>query len=321
VFAYNQPCTFTLASIIQRNANMLLTRYVRPRLFDPLGIGEVGWQTYNGRERGYTGLHARTEDVAKLGQLYLLGGRWNGSQLLAPDWVAQATSKQVDNPNEANPDWRQGYGFQFWMARHGYRGDGAFGQFCVILPQQDAVVVTTASTLDMQAVLDAMWAHLLPALGRPSADERSQTELASRLENLELAANQADPEPSDWEAWLREPFRVPSADGGTLLTSVEVLRASETWHVRLNQPENALSVPVGTRGWTLSAAPEVSGKQVPVAASGGWSDQKTLRVEVIFLETPHRMDILCSLDDRCATAAWRLPPLGSSQLQDLRSPH
>jgi hypothetical protein len=66
--------------------------------------------------------------------------------------VAEATSKQIGNPGEPNPDWRQGYGFQFWMSRHGYRGDGAFGQFCVILPEQETVIVTTAYTLDMQAV-------------------------------------------------------------------------------------------------------------------------------------------------------------------------
>ena len=71
-FAYSQPCTYTLASIIQRNAGLPLTRYLRPRLFDPLGIGHVGWQAFPpGREQGFSGLHARTEDIAKLGQLYL----------------------------------------------------------------------------------------------------------------------------------------------------------------------------------------------------------------------------------------------------------
>jgi len=320
VFAYNQPCTFTLASIVQRKTEMPLTRYLRPRLFDPLGIGEVGWQTYAGRERGYTGLHARTEDVAKLGQLYLQGGQWNGSQLLPPDWVAQATSKQVDNPNGSNPDWRQGYGFQFWMARHGYRGDGAYGQFCVILPEQDAVVVTTASTLDMQAILDAMWAHFLPALGWSTSDGSLQKQLASRLQGLKLAAFQADEEPSDWEPWLREPFAIASAGGDALLTSVQLLRTSDGLQIRLDQADNTLSFGVGTQGWTVSTPLDAFGKSIPVAAAGGWSDHKTLRVEVIFLETPHRMDIACSLDDRCASAAWRLPPLGSSHFQDLRNP-
>ena len=148
LFEYSQPCTYTLASIVQRNSGLPLTEYLRPRLFDPLGIGPVGWQTWPpGRQQGFSGLFARTEDVAKLGLLYLQGGRWDGRQLLPADWVAQATSQQVANPDRENPDWRQGYGFQFWMSRHGYRGDGAFGQFCVVLPEQDTVVAITAADL------------------------------------------------------------------------------------------------------------------------------------------------------------------------------
>src|ERR1700684_702913 len=83
VFAYSQPCTYTLASIIQRNAGMSPTRYLRPRLFDPLGIGPVSWATFPpGREQGFSGLFARTEDIAKLGQLYLQRGQWDGAQLI-----------------------------------------------------------------------------------------------------------------------------------------------------------------------------------------------------------------------------------------------
>ena len=78
---------------------MPLTQYLRPRLFDPLGIGQVGWPTFPpGREQGFSGLHARTEDVAKLGLLYLQRGRWGGRQLIPGPWVAEATSKQVANP-------------------------------------------------------------------------------------------------------------------------------------------------------------------------------------------------------------------------------
>jgi CubicO group peptidase (beta-lactamase class C family) len=322
VFAYNQPCTFTLASIVQRDAGMPLTRYLRPRLFDPLGIGQVGWHTFAGREQGYTGLHARTEDIAKLGQLYLQRGRWDGSQLIPESWVAQATSRQIDNSSQSNPDWRQGYGFQFWMSRHGYRGDGAFGQFCVILPEYDAVVVTTTATRDLQALLDAMWVHLLPALGQSDPSDGSQEQLASRLAGLELAAYQADAEPATWQPWLSEPFKVAIAADQTqlALTSIRLQRTREGLQVILNELDNALSFAVGTRGWTVSTPTDMSGTGIPVAAAGGWSDQHTLRLEVIFLETPHRLDIVCSLDDRCASTAWRVPPLGSFHLQQLRSP-
>ena len=174
---------------------MPLTRYLRPRLFDPLGIGHVGWHTFPpGREQSFSGLFARTEDIAKLGLLYLQRGRWQGAQLIPPEWVAEATSTQVSNAGDANPDWQQGYGFQFWMSRHGYRGDGAFGQFCVILPEQDAVIVITAYTLDMQAMLDAMWAHLLPGLATAaSTDPAAAGKLSARLANLELPASASGP--------------------------------------------------------------------------------------------------------------------------------
>ncbi|MEP7026446.1 MAG: serine hydrolase domain-containing protein, partial [Actinomycetota bacterium] len=300
VFAYSQPCTYTLASIIQRNAGMPLTQYLRARLFDPLGIGPVGWATFPpGREQGFSGLHARTEDIAKLGQLYLQRGQWDGTQLIPIEWVTQATSAQVSNPGEPEPDWRQGYGFQFWMSRHGYRGDGAFGQFCVILPEHDTVIVTTAYTLDMQAVLDAMWAHLLPGLGTRAADPAVQDQLSSRLAGLGLPACQATPAPTDWDPWAGQPFPVaPSAAGTAVqptLTAVEVAPGPSSWQIRLIETGNALTVPVSAGAWAVAAPADQHGGTIPVAASGGWLDDRTLRAEVIFTETPHRMDITCSL--------------------------
>jgi CubicO group peptidase (beta-lactamase class C family) len=338
VFAYSQPCTYTLASIIQRNAGLPLTQYLRPRLFDPLGIGPVSWATFPpGREQGFSGLYARTEDIAKLGQLYLQRGQWDGTQLIPAAWVEQATSVQVGNPDGPTHDWQQGYGFQFWMARHGYRGDGAFGQFCVILPEQDTVIVTTACTLDMQAVLDAMWTHLLPGLGTagPDADAgAAQEQLGARLAGLALPPCAAGAPPSDWGPWAGEPFPV-AAPGGTgaaaptqaqlaqgppALTSVTAGPGGDGWQLTLTEPANALTFPVGTGTWAVSEPVDGRGATIPVAASGGWLDDRTLRAEVIFLETPHRMDITCSLPARTANVAWRHGPLGNSRLRDLHRP-
>jgi hypothetical protein len=244
--------------------------------------------------------------------------------------VAEATSEQISNPGEPNPDWRQGYGYQFWMSRHGYRGDGAFGQFCVILPEQDAVIVTTAYTLDMQAVLDAMWAHLLPGLGTVSPGAgAAHDQLSSRLARLDLAASAlpADsgaPAPADWGPWTSGPFTIAASTAGTqvqpFLTSVEVAPRAGGWQISLIEPANALTFPVGTGAWIVSDLADRNGETIPVAASGGWLDDRTLRAEVIFLETPHRMDITCSLTGRTAEAAWRHPPLTPSKLQHLHCP-
>ncbi|HWG11979.1 MAG TPA: serine hydrolase domain-containing protein [Streptosporangiaceae bacterium] len=326
-FAYSQPCTYTLGSIIQRNAGLPLTEYLRPRLFDPLGIGPVGWQTWPpGREQGFSGLFARTEDVAKLGQLYLQGGRWDGRQLIPAGWVAEATTKQVANPDRENPDWRQGYGFQFWMGRHGYRGDGAFGQFCVVLPEQDTVVAITASTLNMQAILDALWEHLLPGLDA-SGDGSGQEELSARLGGLALPACPAGAAPANTASagpagLAGGPFPVtgPAGELGTILVSAGVAAREDGWELTLSEPGNAVTFPARAGTWAVSSPADRHGGTIPVAASGGWADGGRLRFEVIFLETPHRMDIEVSGPDRTATAAWRIPPLFGGKLANLHCP-
>src|SRR5437667_328362 len=119
--------------------------FLWPRLFEPLGIEHAIWETnFQGISLGGYGLRLRTEDIAKFGQLYLQKGRWNGKQLLPPEWVAMATAKQTSNGSNPASDWNQGYGFQFWRCRHNaYRGDGAFGQYCLAMPDQDAVVAIT----------------------------------------------------------------------------------------------------------------------------------------------------------------------------------
>lgn len=326
VFAYNQPCTYTLASIVQRNAGMPLTEYLRPRLLDPLGIGQVGWHAWPaGREQGFSGLYARTEDVAKLGLLYLQGGRWEGAQLIPEEYAVAATSRQIDNPGEPSPDWQQGYGYQFWMSRHGYRGDGAFGQFCVILPEQDTVIATTACAPDMQAMLDAMWTCLLPGIGTAVPDAGpAQEQLTARLSGLELPACPATPAPADWSTWTAGPIPV-AADAaasrtGPPLSSISVAPGAGCWQISLCEPDNGVTLPVTAGSWTVSEPVDRHGGVIPVAASGGWLDDRTLRAEVIFLETPHRADITCTIPDGTARASWRHPPLAGHRLHDLHCP-
>lgn len=237
----------------------------------------------------------------------------------------QLRNRSTPLNQQQNPDWRQGYGFQFWISRFGYRGDGAFGQFCVILPEYDAVLATTACTLDMQAILDAAWTHLLPGLRDGTAEGGSaQTELASRLRTLALPACQAAPEPRNWSGWESQEFSVGYRDSvpeaERTIASVRVERAGAEVRVTLTEAANALSFVIGTNTWSVSSPADQFGKPIPVASSGGWTDNNRFHVEVIFLETPHRMDIDCSLEDGCASATWRLPPLGDCSLSVLRNP-
>ncbi len=191
-FRYNTPATYMLSAIVQKVTGETVLDYLKPRLFEPLGIRDPQWgKSPQGITLGGYGLYLRTEDIAKFGQLYLQQGKWNGKQILPAEWIAEATSKQVDNSKSGtkNVDWMQGYGYQFWKCQHGaFRGDGKDGQFCIVLPGQDAVIAITAQTGNMQAQLDLVWEHLLPALQKDAlpANPEEQARLKTILAELKV---------------------------------------------------------------------------------------------------------------------------------------
>jgi CubicO group peptidase (beta-lactamase class C family) len=177
-----------LSAIVQKVTGRTILEYLTPRLFEPLGIESPQWDTSpQGVSIGGYGLFLRTEDIAKFGQLYLQRGMWNGKQILPAEWVDQATSKQVSNGSDPDNDWDQGYGFQFWRCRHNaYRGDGKNGQYCIVLPEKDAVIAITANEKDMQAELNIVWDKLLPAFNNRELEENSaeQMKLKATIEAL-----------------------------------------------------------------------------------------------------------------------------------------
>jgi CubicO group peptidase (beta-lactamase class C family) len=178
-FLYNSPGTYMCSAIVQKLTGQTVNDYLRPRLYEPLGIEGAEWSNSpEGISAGGWGLYLKTEDIAKFGQLFLQRGEWNGKQ---------ATSKQVSNGSDPTKDWDQGYGFQFWRCRHGaYRGDGAFGQFCIVLPEQDAVIAITADSKDMQGELNLVWEKLLPAFQKAALPENAdeQAKLKRTLSSL-----------------------------------------------------------------------------------------------------------------------------------------
>ncbi len=192
-FQYNTLGTYTLSAMLTKATGQTTLEFLKPRLFDPLGIENPDWPSSpEGFSLGGYGLKLCTEDIAKFGQLYLQKGKWNGRQLIPPAWIAQATSRQVPNDQEGHakmgPDWREGYGFQFWRCTHNaFRGDGAAGQLCVVMPDQDAVIAVTADTGDMQGELNAIWEKLYPAFqsGPLPEDAASQETLKQMVGNLQ----------------------------------------------------------------------------------------------------------------------------------------
>lgn len=176
-YVYNSLATYMLSAIIQKVTGQKVIDYLYPRLLRPLGIAGINWdESPQGINTGGWGLYVKTEDMAKLGQFYLQKGLWNGKRLLPESWFDEATAAQVPSlpagvkrenlkVKPKDSDWLQGYGYQIWRCRHNaYRADGASGQYIIVLPEKDAVIVTTAQIGDMQAEINLIWKHLLPAL-------------------------------------------------------------------------------------------------------------------------------------------------------------
>lgn len=179
-YCYNSMGTYMLSAIVQKVTGQKVVDYLQPRLFDPLGIEAPRWdESPQGINCGGWGLYLKTEDLAKMGQLLLQNGKWNGKQVLSASYIAEATRAQVPcQPSGVRPDqvqekgltaessdWVQGYGYQVWRCRHNaFRADGAGGQYIIVIPEKDAVVVNTADLHDMQAELNLVWNHILPAL-------------------------------------------------------------------------------------------------------------------------------------------------------------
>lgn len=194
-FLYNTFATYMLAAVVQKVTGKKLLAYLREKLMDPLGMSPDIWfeESPTGVATGGYGLNVRVEDIAKLGQFYLQKGRWEGKQLLNEDWIRDAATPWSDNSNHGgkDSDWGSGYGYQFWMCKpeNVFRGDGAFGQYCVVLPDQDMVIAINSGVDDMGAVLDSIWKNILPCVGSdPIADEDEAEKLAHRLHDTTTPA-------------------------------------------------------------------------------------------------------------------------------------
>jgi CubicO group peptidase (beta-lactamase class C family) len=324
--AYNNATTYALARIVERHCGMPLLDYLRPRLLDPLGIGAARWDTDpRGQALGFTGLHLQTESVAAFGQLLLQDGRWGGQQVLPPGWVALASRRHIDNDNDPQGplDWRQGYGYQYWIARHGFRGDGAYGQFCVVVPEADLVVATTACTEDMQDVLDVLWDRLLPALDQGTDDSDAEARLVERLASLALPV--VTPTEVGPEAGVRFVVEEAAEDSpipaGSALT---VARDGANHRLTLTLRRVEVEFPCGRESWVEGLLGEGSGVSrgargaaasapTPVVCRGGWTGSETFDADLVLIETPHRMR-LHGKGSRLV-AWWNSPPLSSAALE------
>jgi len=302
-FVYNSGASYMLSAIVQKVTGMKLEDYLRPRLFEPLGIEKLNWEICpKGINIGGWGLSITTEAIARFGQLYLQKGLWEGKRILPEAWVEAATSKQVSNDSELNIDWKQGYGYQFWRCRHGaYRGDGAFGQYCIVMPEQEAVLAITSAVDDMQSVLNMVWEHLLPAFGKAKleADPAAHKALCKRCSSL------AQKPPTG----LSQPAIASQVSGKTFSFEPNAQKI-KSMQFDFKGSECILTVKAGRRkyhltcregAWLEGVAPGFGYPPVPVVTCGVWKGEEAYQVVMRYIETPATQTMTCHFAGRQVT--------------------
>lgn len=315
-FLYNSMATYMLSVIVQKVTGQKIIDYLKPRLFDPLGITGMDWETDPaGNNTGGWGLRLKTEDIAKFAQLFLQKGIWNGQQILPKGWSEEASTAHIIQHPEytaerrASSDWEQGYGYQMWRCRYNaFRGDGAFGQYAIILPEQDAVIAITSETPDMQGELNLIWKILLPAMqsGKLDADKNANALLLQKLKALSLPAQKETIQPAfdaiNGKTYVFESnalniqsisfsskgdacqMKMSSSSGDYMIDF-----AATTWH----QSQTVLPGP-----YLLTSATN-NLKGLPpfrIAAEYTWLDGQTLELVTRYIESPHTRKYTCVFD-------------------------
>ncbi|CAN5535050.1 hypothetical protein BH10CHL1_BH10CHL1_38260 [soil metagenome] len=306
-FVYNSGATYMLSAIVQKLAGQKIVDYLQPRLFGPLGIENPTWEVCpRGINVGGWGLSIKTEDIARFGQLYLQKGLWHGQQLVPAAWVAQATTTQVDNSSQSNIDWKQGYGYQFWRCQHGaYRGDGAFWQFCVVMPEQDAVLAITSGVSDMQAVLNVVWAQLLPAFGSAplAEDQKAQTALGEKLASLAFVPVPGKASSPIAAKVTGQPYHFSIAkDNAAEWAEAQVEAISLDFNqegciLTVRDQRGEHQVVAGNGTWRKSVTTLIPRDKRRSAASGAWTTEDTYMIKICLYETPFCPTITCQFVD------------------------
>lgn len=311
-FLYNSGATYMLSAIVQKMTGMKLVDYLRPRLFEPLGIVKPVWEESPQHINvGGWGLNITTEDIARFGQLYLQKGMWGESRILPEAWVEEATSFQVANGDSPESDWAQGYGYQFWRCRYGaYRGDGAFGQYCIVMPEQDAVLAITSGVGNMQQPLNLVWEILLPAMRvDPLPDDpAAQDSLTKKLSGLNMRPVQGEvssPLLADVSGRI---YRVDTNELNVETIAWNFTESGCTVTVKTAAVE--ASIPCGYGVWR-------EGQTIPfdkphrfdplrTAASGAWTARDTFTMVVRLNETPFVYTLVCGFAEDQVTVEMRV---------------
>ncbi|MET7277213.1 serine hydrolase domain-containing protein [Kribbella sp. NPDC005582] len=303
---YDNATTFILARMVERVTGQGLPEFLDERLFGPMEIEHAEWdRVASGLAFGFHGLHLTTEAIAAFGELLRSGGRWGDRQLVPREWIELATSRHIETlqleDGSAAEDFLCGYGYQFWRSRHGYYGNGAFGQQCLVVPEHELVIAVTSALDERQPIPGMFWDYLLPGLDEPGNAEDDEL-LAERLRQLAIPpvagaagrSAKATVDASAENSALPDgtPVVVESVDGG--------------WQLRFGSWP---SIEAGHGEWRESAPLGRS-----VVASAAWQDD-TFIADLQIISTPHRVRLELDAAAGTAVATWNGVPLTGPKLE------
>jgi CubicO group peptidase (beta-lactamase class C family) len=277
-FLYNNMATFMLSAIVQQATGQTVFDYLTPRIFEPLGLKGIDWDlSPQGINIGAAGLRLRTEDMAKFGQLLLQNGNWKGKQLIPAAWVKEATSFKIESkdpgnkrPKESN-DWAQGYCYQMWRGRYNtVRFDGARGQWGILIPDKDAVVILTSNSSVTQRELDLVWKFLLPAMKDVkslAADSKSTQDLSQKIAGLKLNGGETGNAHSKLESAINgKEFKLDVNTAGLESVSFNFNNTGKS-RVAITKNGATSSVVMSAGAWTLSNSDITTLLPLPAATS------------------------------------------------------
>jgi CubicO group peptidase (beta-lactamase class C family) len=307
-FMYNSGASFMLSSIVKKLSGKTAHEYLKPRLYDPLDIVGATWtENFEGINMGASHLRMRTEDIAKFGQLYLQEGTWNGRQIISKKWVAQASSKQIEN-GKYDSSWGYGYGFQFWLnPPGGFRADGAFGQYSMVFPKLDAVVVITSESISTKDTMQLVWDNLLPGLKEFPLQSNTEANnlLVQNLKALKYDPPEMAPDSAIAKKISGREFILDKNEFNA--RSVIFLFKGDTCIFTLKEEgKKDIQITGGINHWiregNYKPAPHslFSLRRIDfdsiVAASAGWQNENTLLLTWRFIETVHGDHLTCIFD-------------------------
>lgn len=299
-FSYNSPASFALSAIVTAVTGQPLTAFLADRLLTPLGIASRWWARVGGLEQGFSGLHLNIDDLSRIGIALAADGHFDGRQVIPTSYIAEATRAWSDTTSEGGGDWALGYGYQLWRSTHGFRLDGAYGQFVLVIPERAMVIAYQGATTDTAAVLQAMWS-LVDATedAEIPLDETARDALLARAETLD-----------SWDARAALSVSDPLADaaGWDLVDD-----GADGWNAIT--PQGAIAVPAGR--WERTILGE-GDELIAVSARGERRADGSVLAHLIVPTSPHRLILTRDADG--TGVGWHTTPLWRPTLDALTVP-